>query len=106
MGWICYKFYHLLTGIIPIQTNYALEWRSIEVESIEKVRGLMFDYKRKAVVMNELYCVHGLMPEIVSVIISFLVQELPEDGDVDELENILDGGDYDREDLLVAIYEM
>jgi len=99
-----FYFYHLLTGLIPLQTNHKLNWRSIEAESIEKVRQIMFGYQDVVSSLNALYSVHGLNEDEVSVIVSFLVYTLPEDGDLEAVQEILEVDGHEVEE--VGIYVM
>merc|ERR1712039_981111 len=74
-----FYLYHLLTSIQPLQTNHNIQWDEINVQSIEIVHDVMYQHRGIHDALIDECNVH---PNIVQIILLYLVYPLPENGNM------------------------
>merc|ERR1739842_119785 len=95
-----FYFYHLLTSIQPLQTNHNIKWDDINIECIDAVYNAMYQYQATNYVLVNECNVH---PNIVGIILLYLVYSLPEDGEMRDLEQMMLDSKNDEDIELISI---
>lgn len=93
-----FYFYHLLTSVQPLQTNNDISWKGIKIEYIDIICDIMYGYQHiNYTLINK--C--GVHPDISKIICTYLVSPLPENGDIDDIDTVMNNVCYEEEELLI-----